>query len=205
MSGKGLKAVAYLRTSSKTNVGPDKDSDKRQLAAINRYAKRAGYEIVDIFYDAAVSGADPINERPAFAHMLERLLGNGARTIIVESPDRFARDLIQQLLGHDLLKARGIALIAASSPQHFLEDTPTAVLIRQVLGGVAEFEKTTLVAKLKAARDRKRKATGKCGGRKTHLERRPDVVILAKSLARKKSKGGQLSLRAISADRAPSS
>ena len=40
------KAVAYLRTSSKTNVGPDKDSDKRQLAAINRYAKSAGYEIV---------------------------------------------------------------------------------------------------------------------------------------------------------------
>jgi DNA invertase Pin-like site-specific DNA recombinase len=145
MSGKGLKAVAYLRTSSKTNVGPDKDSDKRQLAAINRYARRAGYEIVDTFYDVAVSGADPVNERFAFAHMLERLLGNGVRTIIVESPDRFARDLIQQLLGHDLLKARGITLIAASSPQHFLEDTPTAVLIRQVLGGVAEFEKTTLV------------------------------------------------------------
>ena len=34
-----------LRTSSKTNVGPDKDSDKRQLAAITRYAKSAGYEI----------------------------------------------------------------------------------------------------------------------------------------------------------------
>jgi DNA invertase Pin-like site-specific DNA recombinase len=200
MSGKGLKAVAYLRTSSKTNVGPDKDSDKRQLAAINRYAKRAGVEIVETFYDAAVSGVDPVTERPAFAKMLERLLGNGVRTIIVESPDRFARDLIQQLLGHDLLKARGITLIAASSPQHFLEDTPTAVLIRQVLGGVAEFEKTTLVAKLKAARDRKKKATGKCGGRKTHAERRPDVVILAKALARKKPEGGQLSLRAISAE-----
>jgi DNA invertase Pin-like site-specific DNA recombinase len=172
-------------------------SDKRQLVAINRYARRAGYEIVDTFYDAAVSGADPVNERPAFAHMLECLLGNGVRTIIVESPDRFARDLIQQLLGHDLLKARGITLIAASSPQHFLEDTPTAVLIRQVLGGVAEFEKTTLVAKLKAARDRKRKATGKCGGRKSHLERRPAAVALAKSLDRK---NGRLSLRAIAVE-----
>ncbi len=28
------KAVAYLRASSRTNVGSDKDSDKRQLAAI---------------------------------------------------------------------------------------------------------------------------------------------------------------------------
>jgi hypothetical protein len=69
-----------------------------------------------------------------------------------------------------------------------------------VLGGVAGFEKTTLVAKLKAARDRKKKATGKCGGRKTHAERRPDVVALAKALARQKPKGGQLSLRAISAE-----
>jgi DNA invertase Pin-like site-specific DNA recombinase len=129
--------------------------------------------------------------------MLERLLGNGVRTTIVESPDRFARDLIHQLLGHDLLKDRGITLIAASSPQHFLEDTPTAVPVRQMLGGVADFEKTTLVAKLKAARERKKKATGKCGGRKTHVETRPAAVALARSLARKKSRS---SLRAKSAE-----
>jgi DNA invertase Pin-like site-specific DNA recombinase len=39
------KAVAYLRTSSRTNVGADKDSDKRQRAAIEAYAKAAGYEL----------------------------------------------------------------------------------------------------------------------------------------------------------------
>ena len=43
------------------------------------------------FYDAAVSGADPIGERPGFKAMLDRIAGNGVRTIIVESPDRFAR------------------------------------------------------------------------------------------------------------------
>jgi len=31
MSQERRKAVAYLRTSSRTNVGVDKDSDKRQL------------------------------------------------------------------------------------------------------------------------------------------------------------------------------
>ena len=31
-----------------------------------------------------------------------------ARTIIVESPDRFARDLMVQLAGHDMLKAKGV-------------------------------------------------------------------------------------------------
>jgi len=195
------KAVAYLRTSSRTNVGADKDSDKRQRAAIEAYAKIAGYELVDTFYDAAVSGADPVSERSGFAEMLERLMSNGARTIIVESPDRFARDLMVQLAGHDMLKARGVTLIAASAPTHFVEDTPTAVLVRQVLGAVAEFEKTTLVAKLAAARRRKRIATGeKVEGRKSHAEARPDVVKLAKALARRKPKGGKLSLRAISAE-----
>jgi DNA invertase Pin-like site-specific DNA recombinase len=201
MSGKGLiKAVAYLRTSSKTNVGPDKDSDKRQLAAIHAFAKAAGYEIVGEFYDAAVSGADPVGHRPEFARMLTALLANGARTIIVESPDRFARDLIQQLLGHDMLKAKGVALIAASAPQHFLEDTPTAVLVRQILGGVAEFEKTTLVAKLKAARERKKAVTGKCGGRKSFAERDAAMVALAKKLARYPVNGRKRSLRDISAE-----
>jgi DNA invertase Pin-like site-specific DNA recombinase len=195
------KAVAYLRTSSASNVGELKDSDKRQRAAIDAYAKAAGVEIVGEFYDAAMSGADPVGARPGFARMLEALLANGARTIVVESPDRFARDLMVQLAGHDMLKAKGLTLIAASSPQHFTEDTPTAVLVRQVLGAIAEFDKTTLVAKLAAARTRKRKATGlKVEGRKSHAEARPEVVALAKALRRRKPKGGQLSLRAISAE-----
>ena len=159
--GKELKkAVGYLRTSSRTNVGADRDSDKRQREAIEAYAKAAGFEIVGEFYDAAVSGADPVGDRPGFAEMLEALLANGARTIIVKSPDRFARDLMVQLAGHDMLKAKGVTLVAASAPLHFVEDTPTAVLVRQVLRAVAEFEKTTLVAKLAAARRRKRIATG---------------------------------------------
>jgi DNA invertase Pin-like site-specific DNA recombinase len=44
-------------------------------------------------YDAAVSGADHIDTRPGFAAMVERLEGNGAHTIIVETANRFARDL----------------------------------------------------------------------------------------------------------------
>jgi DNA invertase Pin-like site-specific DNA recombinase len=201
LSDKGLtKAVAYLRTSSKTNVGEDKDSDKRQRAAIDAYAKTAGYEIVGEFYDAAVKGADPVGDRPEFARMLAALLANGARTIIVESPDRFARDLTQQLLGHDMLKKRGIALIAASAPTHFIEDTPTAVLVRQILGGVAEFEKTTTVAKLRAARERKKALTGKCGGRKSHAERDEAMVVLAKKLARYPVNGRKRSLRDIAAE-----
>ena len=93
-----------------------------------------------------------IDQRPGFAEMLQRLATNGAKTIIVESPDRFARDLAVQLAGHDMLKALGIAIIPASAPDFFTEDTPTAVLVRQVLGAIAQFEKASSVAKLAAAR-----------------------------------------------------
>ena len=112
-----------------------------------------------------MSGADPVDDRPGFAEMLERLMSNGARTIIVESPDRFARDLMVQLAGHDMLQVRGITLIAASAPTFFTEDTPTAVLVRQVLGAVSEFEKATIVAKLASARKRKRATGVKVEGR----------------------------------------
>ena len=135
-----VEAIGYMRTSSSTNVGEAKDSDKRQRAAIEGYAKAAGYVIVDWFYDAAVRGSDAVALRPGFATMLERIAGNGVRTIIVESPDRFARDLAVQLAGHDHLKSLGVTLIPATAPDHFIEDTPTAVLVRQVLGAIAQFE-----------------------------------------------------------------
>jgi hypothetical protein len=37
------------------------DSDKRQREAIQAFARHAGYDLVGEFYDAAVSGADPID------------------------------------------------------------------------------------------------------------------------------------------------
>jgi DNA invertase Pin-like site-specific DNA recombinase len=192
MANKLRLAVAYLRTSSATNVGADKDSDKRQRAAIEAFAKRAGFTIVEEYYDAAVSGADPVDQRPGFCEMLQRLATNGAKTIIVESPDRFARDLAVQLAGHDMLRGLGIAIIPASAPDFFTEDTPTAVLVRQVLGAIAQFEKASIVAKLAAARKRKREREGRCEGRKPLSETRPEVVALARKLRRRRPKGGQL-------------
>lgn len=192
-------AYGYMRTSSATNVGDGKDSEQRQRAAIEGFAKAAGYRIVDWFRDPAVSGADPVTSRPGFVAMLDALVGDGVRTIIVESPDRFARDLAVQLAGHDHLRGLGLDLVPASAPDFFLEDTPTAVLVRQVLGAIAEFEKASLVAKLRAARERKKALTGKGSGRKSHLEQRPELIALAKKLHRKR-KGERLSLRAISAE-----
>jgi DNA invertase Pin-like site-specific DNA recombinase len=195
------QAIAYLRTSSSANVGEDKDSDKRQRAAIDAFAKRAGYEIVAEFYDAGVRGADPIDARPGFAAMLERIASNGVRTIIVETANRFARDLMVQEVGHTRLKEQGIELIAADNPSSFIDDTPTVVLVRQVLGAIAQFDKAMTVSKLRGARERKRRETGKCEGRKPLAEQFPEAVAMAKLLRRASPKTGErMSLRKISAE-----
>jgi DNA invertase Pin-like site-specific DNA recombinase len=58
---------------------------KRQRAAIEAFAKSAGYEIVDSYYDEAVSGADHVATRLGFAAMMERIASNGVQTTIVET------------------------------------------------------------------------------------------------------------------------
>jgi DNA invertase Pin-like site-specific DNA recombinase len=200
MKIKTLKpSVAYVRTSSAANVGADKDSEKRQRLAIETYAKAAGYEVLEVFYDEAVSGADHISNRPGFTAMMERVAKDGIQTIIVETASRFARDLMVQEVGYAMLRERGVALVAADSPESFLDDTPTATLIRQILGAVSQFEKAMLVGKLKGARDRKRATGAKVEGRKSYAEMNPKAVALAKKLHRYPVNGKRRSLRQVAA------
>jgi DNA invertase Pin-like site-specific DNA recombinase len=115
---------------------------------------------------------------------LEMIASNGVRTIIVETANRFARDLIVQETGWKRLHADGITLVAADSPDQFVDETPTAVLIRQILGAVSQFDKAMTVAKLRGARERKRRKTGlKVEGRKTYAERNPELVERARQLS----------------------
>ena len=194
-------AVAYYRTSSATNVGSDKDSLNRQREAVTNYAEANGIKIVREFYDAAVSGADPLEEREGFSDLMAYIASNGARTILVENASRFARDLTVQLVGHSTLKKLNYELICVDAPNHFIEDTPTAEMVRSVLGAIAQFEKAQLVSKLKVARQRKREANGKCEGRKSYLELNPEMVREAKRLRRKNPKSGkQRSLRKIASE-----
>ncbi len=185
-------AISYIRTSSQANVGADKDSATRQRAAINEYAARADITIVQEFYDAAVSGADHIHTRGGFAALLQWAQDNKVSTVLVENASRFSRDLIVQETGVQLLKARGISLIATDDPDAFTADTPTARMVRQILGSVSEFEKANLVAKLKGARDRKSEKLGhRIEGRKGYNETAPELVRVAKRLHRASPKTGK--------------
>jgi DNA invertase Pin-like site-specific DNA recombinase len=189
-----VSAVGYMRTSSATNVGADKDSEKRQRVAIERFAKASGFALADWFYDPAVSGADPIESRPGFSALLDRIEDNGVKTVIVEDASRFARDLITQELGILALIKRGMTVITTSGDVLTDSSDPSRTMMRQIAGSFAQYEKARLVAKLKAARDRKKAVTGKCGGRKSYAEAKPETVALAKELHRRR-----MSLRKISA------
>ncbi len=197
---KNVPAVAYLRTSSAANVGTDKDSDKRQRAAIHAFAKRAAFIIVAEYYDAAVSGADPIETRRGFAELLDRIEDNGVRTVLVEDASRFARELVTQELGIIALIKRGVRVLTAGGDDLTESADPSRVMMRQIAGSFAQYEKTRLVAKLKAARERKRASGAKVEGRRSHAELNPDMVALARRLRRKRPKGGRRSLRNIAAE-----
>lgn len=196
-SENNAKALSYLRTSSAANVGGD--SDARQREAIERFALASGYTVVGEFYDAAVSGADPIESRPGFSAMLERIEGNGVRVVIVEDASRFARSVIAQELGVLAMQARGVRVLTASGEDLTATDDPTKILMRQIAGAFAQYEKARLVGKLKGARDRKSAEAGKrIEGRKGYAETNPELVREAKRLARKSPKTGQKrSLREI--------
>jgi DNA invertase Pin-like site-specific DNA recombinase len=198
------QAVAYYRTSSATNVGENKDSLKRQQDAVLGYAKRHKLEVVREFYEPAVSGTDAVMDRPGFRDMLAYLLRNGAKTVLVENAGRFARDLVVQITGHDLLKAKGITLVPVDAPDHFQDETPTATMVRNILGSVSQFEKETLVARLRKARDRKSEALGRrIEGNPAWKDQGPPpaVVKAAKAIdARNRGPSGKrLPLRKVSA------
>jgi DNA invertase Pin-like site-specific DNA recombinase len=176
-------ALGYLRTSSATNVGEDRDSEPRQRAAILAGAKRLGLEVVDWFYDAGISDDVPVSDRPSFNAMLDRIDGNGVHTVIVERADRFARKVLTAELGILLLISRGVTLMTAAGEDLTDTEDEIRMAFRQMAQTFAQLEKTRLVKKLKAARDRaSQKAGRRIEGRKGHTRGNPDLVQLATSI-----------------------
>ena len=104
--------------------------------------------------------------------------------MLIEDASRFARDLIAQELGIVLLVARGVKVITAAGDDLTDTSDPSRVMMRQIAGAFAQYEKARLVARLRRAREVK----GKMGGRKSDAELRPNVVALAKQLRKRQNR-----------------
>jgi DNA invertase Pin-like site-specific DNA recombinase len=159
------KAFAYLRVSGKGQI--EGDGFNRQRAAIKAYAASNELKIAREFREEGVSGTIETMDRPAWAEMIAALHANGVRTIIVEKLDRVARDLMVQEAAIADLRKYGFVLVSVAEPDLMAND-PTRVLMRQLMGAVAQYDKSQIVAKLRGARMRKRAKEGRCEGRKPY-------------------------------------
>jgi DNA invertase Pin-like site-specific DNA recombinase len=113
---------------------------------------------------------------------------------------RFARELMIQELGILALINRGVRILTANGDDLTDCSDPSRVMMRQIAGAFHQYEMARLVAKLRAARHRKRETVGKVEGRKSWAELKPDMVTEAKRLRRRSPKGHQRSLREIAAE-----
>jgi DNA invertase Pin-like site-specific DNA recombinase len=154
---------AYLRVSGKGQVAGD--GFPRQRAAVRKYAAEHDIQIAPVFEEKGVTGAKESMDRPAWAEMMAAMHGDGVRTIVIEKLDRLARDLMVQEVAIADLQKHGFALISVSEPDLMAND-PTRVAFRQMMGVFAQYDKSQIVLKLRAARMRKRAKEGRCEGRK---------------------------------------
>ena len=182
----------------------DGDGFPRQREAIAKWARANRVEVVREFAEAGVSGTSDLADRPALSDLLAALAGNGVRLVLVERADRIARDVIVSELILKQLRGLGVRVVEAASGTDLTagdDANPTAKLIRQVLAAVAEFDKCSIVAKLRAARARIRRAGGRCEGRKPYGTRpgEAEVVALIHQLRRKPRGGERMSFAAIAA------
>lgn len=178
-----IKVNAYLRVSGKGQV--QGHGFKRQLETISEHAATQGYEIDGIFKEKGISGSNDEAHRPQFTEMIEDMLSNGVRVIMVESLDRLAREfrIQEQLLIY--LASKNLTLISASTGENITEavsSDPMRKAMVQIQGIFAELDKSLLVRKLRRAREAKKKVQGKCEGIKRYGEDNPEEQAIIKKI-----------------------
>lgn len=162
-------AAAYMRCSGLSQTSGD--TWERQIDAITACCKTQGLTLIHEYREEAVPGKLGEESRPAFQLMVAELLGNGCRTIVVESLDRLARqyDIQQQLATY--LASKELTLISANTGEDItaaLMGDPMRRALVQIQGIFAELDKNLLVAKLRKARERKRARGERVEGKKPY-------------------------------------
>ena len=194
-------AVSYIRVSG--NGQRFGDGFPRQRDSITRFAKAEGYRLLEEFSDAGVSGTTELDDRPGLAALLDRVESNGVKIVLIENASRLARDLMVQEVVLSRFRDVGVQVIAADSGTDLsvADGDPTRTLIRQVLGAVSQFEKSVLVLKLRAARNRVRRVQGWCEGAKAYGDYPGEAATFERirRLRRKPAKGRRASLADVAA------
>lgn len=143
-------AVAYLRVSTEDqHLGPE-----AQRASIEAWAAREGVRVVSWHTDAGVSGAAPIDKRPALLAALDDLRATHAGRLIVAKRDRLARDVMAAGMLERLVQREGARIYSADGID--ASDGPEGVLMRGMVDLFAQYERALIRSRTTAALARKR-------------------------------------------------
>lgn len=164
-----MLVYSYIRVSGKSQV--DGDGPDRQREAIRTFCSERKLELVTEFFEKAVSGTVEGIDRPAFSDLLDCASEYPLKidALVVERIDRLARDLMVSELLLAECRKRGIKVFSVD--QGNTEDMasnggdPTRVLIRQIMGALAQWEKSVIVKKLRLSRERIRARGERCEGK----------------------------------------
>src|SRR6266853_4113555 len=155
------RAALYLRVST------DRQTIENQEIQLRQVAERRGWEVVEIYPDAGISGSKSRADRPG----LDRMLNDGSHrhfdVVLCWAIDRLGRSLID-LLGTiqqvDQASFEAVGVDLYIDQQSIDTTTPMGKLIFQVCGAFAEFERSMIQQRIHAGL-RRAKAEGKTLGR----------------------------------------
>jgi DNA invertase Pin-like site-specific DNA recombinase len=142
-----VRVVGYVRVSTSTQA-EDGYGLAIQKAAVREWCKTNGHRLVAILCDEGISGAKELEDRPGLADALGMLRDKQAQGIVVP-------------------RMGGIAFSTSPAEASYLTDDPddpSRKMIRQVLGAVAEYERSMVVLRLRNGRRRKAQMGGYASG-----------------------------------------
>jgi len=130
------KCVIYTRVSTIDQAEHGYSLDAQQKACKN-YAQREGYTVEKIYVERGESAKTA--DRTEFQKMIHYVMKNAKKisAVIIWKNDRFARNLIDLITYREKLEKMGIRLISATEVS---SDTPSGILISNILGSLSQFE-----------------------------------------------------------------
>lgn len=147
----------YLRVSTAEQTT---ENQRRELMAV---AERSGWQVVQVFEDAGLSGAKGRDKRPALDAMMKAVNRREIDLVAAWSVDRLGRSLIDLIELLKDLHAKGVDLFLHQ--QAIDTCTPSGKAMFQMLSVFAEFERAVVRERVIAGISRA-KASGKRLGRK---------------------------------------
>jgi site-specific DNA recombinase len=133
-----------------------------QIEATKNIARYSGYEVIDTYVDAGISGKSMEN-RPAFLKMLADAKSKKFDMIIVWKLNRLSRNHLDLLKIYEELEACNVSFKSVSEP--FDTGNPAGKLLFNMLASIGEFERETIVENVKNGMKQKAKEGFFNGGR----------------------------------------